>query len=384
MVITIRRRVDHVLCATALGCMLAAALPGCGEDNGASMSGPTPTPTVIAGMAVLQTDLVSDVAGATTVDPQLVNAWGIARGPTTPFWVAAAETGVSTLYDGEGHPFPVGAPLVVTIPPPAGSPEGTLAAPTGLVFNGTSDFVITSGSHSAASAFIFATENGTISGWNLNVSVGAAILAVDNSADEAIYKGLALGSNTAGNFLYATDFHNGHVDVFDKTFTAATLSGSFADPSIPAGFAPFGIASIEGSLYVTYAKQDDDREDDVKGPGNGFVDVFTTSGTLVRRFVSQGRLNSPWGVVRAPAGFGSLADAILIGNFGDGHINAYDASTGQFRGALTDGHNPISIDGLWGLSFGNGASAGGVNTLFFTAGPGDEEHGLFGSLQPVT
>ena len=211
------------------------------------------------------------------------------------------------------------------------------------------------------------------------MSVGTAILAADNSASGAVYKGLALG-----NFLYATNFHEARVDAFDKTFAPASLSGSFTDPNIPAGFAPFGIANIGGSLYVTYAKQDEDQHDDVKGPGNGYVDVFDTNGTLVRRFASQGTLNSPWAVVRAPAGFGSLGDTILVGNFGDGHINAFDPNSGNLLGALTDGHHPIAIDGLWGLSFGNGASAGDVNTLFFTAGPGDEEHGLFGSLQPVT
>ena len=380
MLISARCRGAQILCAALVGFLLVVAISGCGEDNNStSMAAPATSP----GMAVRQTDLVSDVAGAAAMDPNLVNAWGIARGPTTPFWVADNHAGVSTLYDGAGHPFPVGQPLAVTIPPPAGSPEGTMAAPTGMVFNDTSDFLISAGSQSTPALFIFATEDGTVSAWNRD-SGGTAILTADESGSDAIYKGLALGHNATGNFLYATDFHNGRVDVFDKMFVATTLSGSFVDPHIPAGFAPFGIANIDGSLFVTYAKQGENQEDDAKGPGNGFVDVFDTDGRLVRRFASQGPLNSPWGVVRAPAGFGSFGNAILVGNFGDGHINAFDPNSRQFLGAFTDGHDPISIDGLWGLSFGNGATAGDANTLFFTAGPGEEAHGLFGSLQPAT
>ncbi len=400
-----RRRGSRISGAALLGVLLPAFFFGCGEDdNNSSMSAstptaaakatpsptptslakPTPSPTAQTGMAVRQTNLVSDVAGAATTDPNLVNAWGIARGPTSPFWVADNGQGVSTLYDGAGHPFPIAQPLVVTVPPPAGSPPDTTAAPTGVVFNNTSDFVITDGTHTAPSLFIFATEDGTVSGWSQTVNVGAAILAADNSNSGASYKGLALGSNAAGNFLYATNFHQARVDAFDSVFATATLSGSFADPNLPDGFAPFGIANIGGNLYVTYAKQDDDQHDDVKGPGNGFVDVFDTNGMLLRRFASQGSLNSPWGVVSAPAAFGSFGGAILIGNFGDGHINAFDPNSGALLGSLSDGHNPIAIDGLWGLSFGNDGNAGDANTLFFTAGPGDEVHGLFGSLQVAT
>jgi uncharacterized protein (TIGR03118 family) len=358
-----------------LAALLTVAICGCGgSDSGNG-----------AGMPVRQTNLVADEAGtAATADPNLVNPWGIAAEPAGPFWINDNGQGVSTLDDGAGHPFPDGQPLVVTIPPPAGSPAGTTAAPTGMVFNDTQDFVVTEGTRSAASVFIFATEDGTLSGWNPNVDVGAAILAVDNSANNAVYKGLALGSNASGNVLFATDFHNSRIDAFDRTFAPAFLSGSFADSSIPAGFAPFGIATIQGRVYVTYAKQDADQHDDVSGPGNGFVNVFDTNGNLMRRFASQGVLNSPWGVVLAPPGFGPFGNAILVGNFGDGAISAFDPTSGLLLGQLTDGNNVLKIDGLWGLIFGNGATAGGVNTLYFTAGPDEEQHGLFGMLQPVT
>src|SRR5579862_835805 len=360
----------QIVCAVAAVSLIATTvLSGCGEDNNSGSA------STVNSFGVQQTNLVSDVPGAAVTDPNLVNPWGLVHGPTTPFWVADNHSGASTLYDGAGHPFPLAQPLVVTIPPPADSDPGTMASPTGVVFNGTSDFVVTEGSHSAASAFIFSTEDGTISGWSAAVDAGAAILAADNSSANAIYKGLALASNSAGNLVYATDFHNGHVDVFDKTFAAATLSGSFADPNIPAGFAPFGIHVIGGNLYVTYAKQDDDQEDDVKGPGNGYVDVFDTDGVLERRFASQGVLNSPWAVTLASAGFGNLNGNILIGNFGDGHINVFSPG-GQFLGALMNGQSPLSIDGLWDLEFGNGGSAGDPNTLYFTAGPDDEAHGL--------
>ena len=271
----------------------------------------------------------------------------------------------------------------MTLPPPAGSPPGTTATPTGVVFNGTSDFVITEGAQSGPALFIFATEDGTISGWNQVVDVGHALLTVDSSASGAIYKGLALGSNGAGNFLFATDFSHATIDVFDQNFAPATMAGDFRDPNIPAGFAPFGIQNIDGNLYVTYTKQDEDKEDDVAGAGNGFVDIFDTNGTLMRRFASQGTLNSPWGLVMAPASFGTFSRALLVGNFGDGRINAFDASSGNFLGQLpSETGAPIALQGLWGLIVGNGAKGGDTDTLYFTAGTDDEHHGTFGSLRP--
>jgi len=334
-----------------------------------------------------QTNLVSDLPKiAKFQDPNLVNPWGLSHGPATPWWVSDNGKGVSTLYKGDGTPFPVGSPLVVTIPPPSG---GTSSAPTGNVFNGTSDFVVTKNNVSGPSLFIFATEDGTISGWNLTVDKTNAIREVDNSASGAVYKGLALGHNASGNFLYATNFHAGTIDVFDAHFASAKLAGSFTDPNLPpcndptkACFAPFGIQNINGKLYVTYALQKlPDKHDDQAGPGNGFVDVFDTNGHLLQRLISRGQLNSPWGLALAPTGFGRFGKDLLVGNFGDGHINAYEPGTGAFRGQLKDQRgNPITINGLWALGFGNGALAGPTDTLFFTAGINDEADGLFGSI----
>jgi len=331
-----------------------------------------------------QVNLVSDISGVAPVpDANLVNPWGIVHGPKTPFWISDNNAGVSTLYDGTGQPFPAGSPLVVNIPPPAG---GTSATPTGVVYNGTNDFVVSKGGASAPALFIFATEDGTISGWAQPVDVHNAILEADNSTkpnaqNGAVYKGLALGSADGSNFLYATNFRSGHVDVFDSTFHQVS-SFSFTDPNIPAGFAPFGIRNIDDHLYVTYAKQNAMKHDDVAGPGNGYVDVYSTEGVLKKRLISQGPLNSPWGLELAPDGFGHFSDHLLVGNFGDGHINAFDLHSGDSDGALADEDgNPIFIGGLWGLDFGNGGAAGPTNTLFFTAGIGDEGHGLFGALK---
>jgi uncharacterized protein (TIGR03118 family) len=346
----------------------------------AFVSGPTQAKS---GGFYRQTNLVSDIPGlARFTDSNLVNPWGLSHSPTSPWWVSDNHTGVSTLYKGDGTPFPVGSPLVVTIPPPKGSPAGTISAPTGNVFNGTSDFAV---SGNNPGLFIFATEDGTISGWNPNVDLHNAILKVDNSGSGAVYKGLAIGSNSSGNFLYATNFNAGVVEMYDAQFK---LAGSFTDSSLSTDcplpnqcFAPFGIQNINGSLYVTFALQDADKHDDVKGPGNGFVDVFDTSGNLIKRLVSNGELDSPWGLALAPNGFGRFGKDLLVGNFGDGHINAYEIDTGASRGQLKDQRgNPITIDGLWALGFGNGGTAGPTDTLFFTAGPNGEEHGLFGSI----
>jgi uncharacterized protein (TIGR03118 family) len=326
-----------------------------------------------------QRNLVSD--GSVTAehtDADLVNPWGIAFNPNGFVWVADNGTGVSTLYDGNGIP----QSLIVTIPTPPGSSDP--GKPTGIVFNGSSDFVISKGGVSGPSPLIFATENGTIAAWAPNVDPTNALLVVDNSGSEAIYKGLALAANGIGNFLYATDFHNGKIDVFDKEFMPATPSGSFSDPLLPAGFAPFGIRNINGNLYVTYAKQDEDKEDDVAGKGLGVVDVFDANGQLIRRFASGGQLNAPWGLALAPADFGKFSNRLLIANFGDGTINAYDLASGKFHGRLrtTDGKK-LAIDGLWGISFGNGIEDQPTNVLFFAAGPGDEEHGLYGRIEPA-
>jgi uncharacterized protein (TIGR03118 family) len=325
-----------------------------------------------------QHNLVSDgFVPADNSDQNLINSWGIAFNPFGPVWVADNGAGVSTLYDGDGKL----QPLVVQIPTPAGAPgKGT---PTGIVFNGSTGFAVSVGSTSGPSRFIFATEDGVIAGWAPTVDATHAIRIIDNSkTTAAVYKGLALSVGGNGSLLYAADFHNNKIDVFDSSFKATTLTGTFSDPDLPAGFAPFGIQAINGNIYVSYAKQDDKKHDDVAGKGLGFINVFDPDGHLIRRVVSRGSLNSPWGMALAPAGFGKFSNRLLVGNFGDGKINAYDIATGQFIGKLKslDKH-AIQISGLWGLAFGNGFVKQPVNTLFFAAGPGDEEHGLYGRIE---
>ena len=322
--------------------------------------------------AYFQTNLVSDLPGvANNLDTNLANPWGIAFSPSSPFWISDNHTGLSTLYTGTGQPLG----LVVTIPTPVGGTPP--AAPTGVVFNAGTDFA---GSH-----FIFATEDGTVSAWTSGTN---AILKVDNSASGAVYKGLAIGNNGSGNFLYATNFNAGSVDVFNGSFSPVSTVGGFKDPSIPAGFAPFNIENIGGQLYVTYAKQNAAKHDDVAGPGSGYIDVFDLNGNLVRRLVSNGPLNSPWGLALATSSFGAFSNDLLVGNFGDGTIQAFDPITGAALGQLKDANgNPIVNQGLWGLAFGNNAVGVDKNSLYFTAGiPGNdnvEDHGLFGQLQVV-
>lgn len=335
-------------------------------------------PATYAGDFYQQHNLVSDgFIPADHPDTNLVNAWGVAFNPFGPAWVADNGTGVSTLYDGSGN----AQSLIVHIPSPGNSAGG--GNPTGIVFNGSTGFVVTKGNTSGASKFIFATEDGLIAGWAPNVDSNHAIKVVDNSATTgAVYKGLALSAGGSGSLLYASDFHNNKIDVFDSSFGPVTLApGAFTDPHLPMGFAPFGLQAINGNIYVSYAKQDADRHDDVQGKGLGFVNVFDPNGNLIRRVVTRGRLNAPWGMALAPAGFGKFSNRLLIGNFGDGRINAYDLATGKFVGQLkgTD-HRPIQIDGLWGLAFGNGFLSQPVNTLFFAAGPDDEKHGLYGRI----
>lgn len=328
------------------------------------------------------TILVADVAGAQNpyggssghVDPNLVNAWGIAFNPQGFVWVANAGTSTSTLYDGNGVP----QSLVVAIPDGAAGE----AEPTGIVFNASPAFQVTQNGVTGASAFIFAGEAGTISGWSPSVNATNAVLVVDRSAAGAIYKGLAHATQGSADFLYATDFHNGVVDVFDATFTRVTSAGAFADPTLPAGYAPFGIQAIGNLIYVSYALQDAAAEDDVTGAGLGAVNVYDPAGVLVRRLVAPGgRLNAPWGMAMAPGDFGPFSNALLVANFGDGRINAFDPSTGNYLGTLEgrDGM-PVSIDGLWGIAFGNGLNDQPTNTLFFSGGPVDESHGVYGRI----
>ncbi|PYN23248.1 MAG: TIGR03118 family protein [Candidatus Rokuibacteriota bacterium] len=325
-----------------------------------------------------QHNLVSDGAvPADLVDTDVVNAWGLVSGPTTPWWIADNGTGRTTLYN-----VGTGAIQATFTVPGAGGHQGT---PTGVVFNGGTGFVVTNSAGTSPARFIFVAEDGTISGFR-----GAPIvIAMDNSASGAVYKGLAIASTTTGDFLYATNFHAGTVDVFNSTFHPVTmLPGAFTDPDLPAGYAPFGIRNIGGTIYVTYALQDAAKHDDVRGEGHGFVDAFDTAGHLLRRVASKGQLNSPWGLALAPGDFGFFSGDLLVGNFGNGRIHAFDPAKlngqGEFqhRGPLHSADGPpIAIDGLWAIAFGSGAPNNGpMNTLFFTAGPFDESHGLFGSL----
>ena len=329
-----------------------------------------------------QRNLVSDgFVAAEHTDPNLVNAWGVAFNPFGFVWVADNGTGLSTLYDGEGNP----QTLVVQIPTPTSSSGGT---PTGIVFNGSSaatSFAVTANGKTGTSKFLFATEDGVIAGWAPTVDTTHAFVGIDSSAGSAVYKGLAISAGGSGQLLYATDFHNARVDVFDATFAPVTLSaGAFTDPKLPSGYAPFGIQAINGDIFVTYAKQEAGSDDEEAGPGLGVVDVYDPNGVLLSRVATHGKLNAPWGVALAPAGFGKFSNSLLIGNFGDGTISAYDSKNytpqGQLRGA--DGRT-LAIDGLWGIAFGNGFANQPVNTLFFAAGPDDEAHGLYGRIDPV-
>ncbi len=364
----------------AVLCIFVATtlVSGCGSDNSPGIPN---LPNVFT-----RTNLVSDIpgfsdsAGSTaTTDPNLKNPWGVSFTPTSPFWVSDNGTGVATLYDGSGAI----TPFVVNIPTTS-APTG--GAATGQVSNPIAGFLV---APAGPAKFIFATEDGTISAWSSGTN---AVLEVDRSSVGAVYKGLAMASTATDTFIYAADFHNGKIDVFDSTWAMAALSGTFTDPNKPAGFAPFNIQNIGGSLYVAFAKQDAAAHDEVAGAGLGFISIFSPDGRFVRR-VATGigaggnvrELNAPWGIAQAPADFGVFSNSLLIGNFGDGRITAFDPVSHALLGQLRDATgNPVTIPGLWALTFGNGASAGQTNVLFFTAGINDEKDGLFGSIQPAT
>ncbi|MEP6811820.1 MAG: TIGR03118 family protein [Actinomycetota bacterium] len=315
-------------------------------------------------------NLVGDSTGsAPAADTSLVNGWGLSAGPTTPWWVSDNGSNNSTLYNGTG------AKQALTVSVPGG--------PTGTVFNGAaSDFVISQSGKSGAARFLFATEGGQILGWSPTVNGTVAIPGADSSSKGAVYKGLT----TTGDRLYASDFHNGRVDVFDKSFAPVSLP--FTDPKLPKGYAPFGIQAIGTSIFVTYAKQDAAKKDDTAGGGFGYVDQFTTDVQFVARVESGGRKNAPpnapWGLAMAPASYGVFSGDLLIGNFGNGRISAYqDRGAGKwvYKGQLRRGDQTlVTIDGLWAIAFGNGAAGGPTTSLYFAAGPGGEAHGLFGAI----
>ena len=324
----------------------------------------------VRAQAFVQTNLVSDLPGlAANLDPNLKNPWGISFSATSPFWVSDAGTGKATLYNSSGTP----QALVVTIPSPGGVGP---AVPTGQVFNSSN----ASGAFNG-DLFLFASATGTISGWRPALSASAEVL-VDNSAFGASYLGLALGAVDGEARLYGANFGNARIDAFSST-GAPVLAGSFTDPTLPAGYAPFNIQNLGGALFVTYAKVGATGEEET-GPGKGFVDIFDLRGNFVSRLASNGVLDAPWGLAIAPEGFGPFGGNLLVGNFGDGTINAFDITTGALAGTLLNAQSqPIVNEGLWGLTFGNGGNGGNPGTLYFAAGIEDETHGLFGSIAPA-
>lgn len=334
---------------------------------------------VVAQTQYLQTNLVSDVPGmAQFLDPDLANPWGLAASATSPWWVADNGTGLSTLYNGSGTK----QSLIVTVATGPADPDNQ-ASPTGIVFNGTTDFDLTPGQPGTAARFIFVTDDGTISGWNPTVNPNHSVRKVNSPG--SIYLGATLGQTGAGNFLYVANFHSGTIDVFDRNYMPVSFpAGAFVDTDLPADYGPFNVQNIGGNIYVAWAKQDDDHEEEVHGPKLGYVDEFDSSGNLLLRFAHGPWMNSPWGMAISPAAFGKAGGKLLVGMFGSGEIATFDPVTGEFTSLLRAPRGrPITIDGLWALRFGNGGNAGSPNTLFFTAGIDDEQHGLFGTITPI-
>jgi uncharacterized protein (TIGR03118 family) len=352
-------------------------------------------PTLTPAQKYQQTNLVSDIMGTAPVtDPNLKNPWGITRSSGSPWWVSNNNSGTSTLYTGAGAIVPINGTGVVDVPPPGFAP-GTQSTPTGIVFNGSAtDFLLKTGKNAH---FIFVTEDGTISAWQTGVN---AELEVDNSdngsSHGAVYKGATAGEINGHKFLYVTNFRSGKVEVYDTTFKRVHLGDDAfkadgdcdghgdCDDRFHQGFAPFNIQNIGGSLFVTYAQPDATRHDDVAGAGLGFVEIFTPTGKHIGHLEQGDWFNAPWGVVWTTRDFGEFSNAILVGNFGSGQIAAFNGFTYKFEGFLRNPDNSLlSIDGLWSLTFGNDATAGPANTLFFTAGINDESDGLFGTITPV-
>lgn len=353
---TILNRIARWSIFASLGLIVMVFLP--------FLSSPTEAEPLFNQINLVTNDQTANPAQIT--DPNLVNAWGISFSPTSPFWVSDNGTGLVTLYrvDPTTNATTI-VPLAVTIPG-----AGT---PTGQVFNG-------SGTGFNGDLFLFVSEDGTISGWRGALGTAAEVIVPASTAN--VYKGTALATVNGNTYLYAANFRNGTIDVVKGTAAAPNLTGSFIDPNLPAGYAPFDIRLLDGKLYLTYALQDANKHDDVAGPGHGFVNVFDTNGNFLGRVATQGTLNSPWGLAIAPASFGQFAGDLLVGNFGDGRINAFDLSSDAFIGQLLGlNGSELTIDGLWGLTVGNDGNAGSSNKLYFSAGPDGEVNGLFGVIQ---
>jgi uncharacterized protein (TIGR03118 family) len=377
-----------------LGMVCALTVAACGGGSGSggiSTVGQADPPP--AAMGFTDTALVSNsstvVGTALTIDANLQNPWGVAVAPGLPFWISDNNSNLSTLYSGIGANETqtiTGSPNVgIAIP---ASAAGVQANPTGQVYNGNGGFLVPTSNGQESALFIFDGEGGTIAAWAKD-SGAAAVTAYDDGvvsgANHAVYKGLAIGTVGGATYLYATDLHNNKVDVFDTNFSKpAAMQGKFVDPNIPAGFVPFGIAALNGNLYVTFAKQDAAMHDETTGAGLGYVDIFDFGGNLMSEFASAGPLNAPWGIAIAPAGFGSLQGDVLIGNFGDGTINIFSPNgnaVANFEGPLMSSNGqPFAFPGLWSLVFGNGDSDKPLTTLFYTAGFADQTDGVFGGI----
>jgi uncharacterized protein (TIGR03118 family) len=390
-----KSRVVVAAAVTALGSLTIAACGGDGGSSGMSPSGSAggqQTSTVFTDTALVA-DKSEVVASAKTVDANLQNPWGIAVATGLPFWIADNNSNLATLYSGAGDVETqevTGSPTTgIAIPASAAAVQ---ANPTGQVYNGSGSFLIATSKGQESALFLFDGEGGTIAGWAMD-SGSTAVTAYDdgiaNGANHAVYKGLALGTVNGSTFLYATDLHNNKVDVFDTNFAKpADMQGKFLDSTIPQGYVPFGISAINNQLYVTYAKQDTAKHDEVAGAGLGYVDVYDLSGNLLNRFASTGALNAPWGIAVAPSGWGSLAGDVLVGNFGDGKINIFKPNGTQLATSVgpLKGSNgqPFAFPGLWSLVFGNGDSDKPLMTLFYTAGFATQTDGVLGTITAST
>ena len=389
--LTVSKRSHLALSITVAGLLTLSACGGNGNGSGA-LSGGT-AGSALSDSALSDSALVSNKLGVvntpTTIDANLSNPWGLASGPGLPFWIADNNSNVATLYSSGGqiltNTVTGSTDVGVSVPQ---SQAGVAANTTGAVYNGHDGFLVPTSNGPESAQFIFDGEGGTIAAWAADSGSQAVTMYDDgiaNGADHAVYKGLALGTANGTTLLYATDLHNSKVDVFDTTFAKpAQLQGKFADPTLPSGYAPFGIAALNDQLYVTFAMQDVPKHDEQAGVGLGFVDVFDFSGNFVSRFASAGALDAPWGLALAPPGFGTFGGDVLVGNFGDGMINVFapnGTSLANAMGPLTVGNGgAINIPGLWALEFGNGDADKPVTSLFYTAGFADQTHGAFGSI----
>lgn len=374
----VARRFHRVGAAAIALALFAPAIFSSAQEDGNAYS-PSQTPPVLATNQYQQTNLVSNTSGAAAVtDPNLVNPWGLARSSKGPWWISDNNSGLSTLYTGTGSI----APLVVTIPT-ADPSSSQLGSPTGIVFNGSTDFALAAGK---PAIFLFVTEDGTISGWNPGVNLKQAVVVV-NQMKTSVFKGATIATvNTARygthNYLYVADFRQGMIEVFNASFQRMPqMESAFNDEDLPPGYAPFNVQNLGGNLYVTYAEQDASKHDEIDGPGLGFVRVYSPTGHPLMQLQHGMWFNAPWGLAIAPSDFGPLSHDILVGNFGSGWIAAFDPITGKFKDYLrTMSGSPVQIDGLWGLAPGNDATAGPATSLYFSAGSNHEQGGLFGTL----